>query len=155
MKIKILALFLLISSANAMEPMPSGPHLQMHRFLFKEMIPANSTKTFFQMVPHEIVGGPGVIKTWESAQSCIKSSTPNDKMSINIRVRNMDIDTGNIDDNQYYYNSVLTTWQGNLCDDKRFDIPVHIQHNLRIGLNCTNYSDTPALCKVTLFLMAQ
>jgi hypothetical protein len=163
---KLFSLVLLLVSFSALAidmTMPPGPHQQMRRVKFDITVPPATIgadgRVVGTLVKHHgawmvPVEGSTV---WTAIKMCIVDVSPFDKFSAQTWIRNMDFNSGIIEDNQYYFSHSVNTWKTELCSTNEVQPePIHVQHNIRPSVKCINYdTKAPAVCHVRMYLLAK
>jgi hypothetical protein len=144
---KILALILLVLSFNAFAidmTMPAGPHTRSLRFVAKAVImPHSEERIDIPVVPFE------GMTVWDSYKVCLTTTEPDEHITGVSWLKNMDTA-------EYYNHSIVHSWSGDQCTElETWANPIHIQHNLRTSIQCTNHDSVQRECKVSVYLIGK
>jgi hypothetical protein len=145
---KILTLALLTLSFNAFaimeEGLPPGPHTRSLRIVLNTIIPAHSE----DRIDTTIIPFDGM-SVWESYKVCLTTTEPDEHLTVVSWLKNMVTA-------EYYNHSIVHSWSGEQCTPlETWSNHIHIQHQLRNTIKCTNHDAVPRECKASVYLIGK
>ncbi|MGZ8984715.1 MAG: hypothetical protein ACXW11_12355, partial [Methylotenera sp.] len=133
----VLLVFLLIGRDCKAGDFRTGPHLlEQTTWLGIDAPAGGETEVRLDNDIYPIAG----TTEWTSINVCLESA-PGEMVFAKLVLLNSD-------NGQYYYDYMIKSWQGNACSGRQpFDIPIHVEHNIRVALLCRNYGNVPVRCR--------